>query len=56
MTNEQIIETLRAIVGREESLSLTSIIDVSHIINAINEKEKVKKLMMKSIENFCEEL
>lgn len=55
MTNEQIIETLREIVRREENLTFASIVDVSHIINAINEKEKVKKLMMKSIENFYEE-
>lgn len=55
MTNEQIIETLREIVRREEGLSFASIVDVSHIINALNEKEKIKKLMMKSIENFCEE-
>ena len=56
MTNQQIIETLREIIRREENLSFHTIIDVSHIIDALNEKEKVKKLMMKSIENFCEEL
>lgn len=56
MTNKQIIETLKEIIKREENLSFQTIKDVSHIIDAINEKEVAKNLMIKTIKNLCEEL
>lgn len=56
MTNKEIIEKLREIVGKETDLSFDTIKTIAHIIDALNEKENAKNLMIKTIKNLCEEL
>lgn len=62
MTNEKMIKTLKEILLREKTedgltkLSFETVADISHLIDTLEEKEKTKKKMLTSMENYLKEL
>lgn len=62
MTNEKMIKTLKEILLREKTedgltnLSLETVIDINHLIDTLEEKEKTKKKILENMENYLKEL